>query len=197
MANYVYNMVVCRAEVLEQYFIDSNPFGDNSPIDSPYITFNRLFSVRSLQDYHVQYGAYIYYGNGCSWKKRADGLYEIKFCTRWEYPIRAIIRAVELAHDTIWYAVEENHIYVSKFYWDEGVKEDVCLLDEDELDDWADKNIGHERDISDDDDEVWHYLSEVETVWRNWPSSDHYKRYLDVAAFRVELSFKNRFRGDE
>ena len=33
------------------------------------------------------------------------------------------MKAIEIAHDTEWYAVEENYIYVSHFYWDDGVKE--------------------------------------------------------------------------
>ena len=43
MANYICNRVICRKEILDDYFIDYDPFGDNTPLDHPYISFNKLF----------------------------------------------------------------------------------------------------------------------------------------------------------
>ena len=191
MSNYVWNKVVCRKDVLEQFLIDPEPFGDGRRMVPPYISFNKLFGVNSLNEYSELYGTHIYYGYGDSWDKRDDGLYEVKFATRWEYPIRAILRILELAHDTLWLAMEENHIYVSKFYWSGGVKEDILFIDEDDVYRWADEKLGADRCLKDCDDEVWYYLPIAKGMWRNWPSSDHFSRYLDVSAVHVKHPFSD------
>lgn len=188
MSNYVWHKVLCRKEVLERYFIDVDPLGDGTPVEQPYLSFNKLFGVKSLNEYSDNYGVHIYYGYGCSWEMKPDGFCEAKFCTRWEYPIRAIIRTIELSHDTVWLAVEENRIYVSKFYWSDGVKEDVLNI-EDGFDEWLDKNMEYDDSLEDPDDGVWHYLPTANGNWRNWPSSDNFSRYLDVAAVNVDTSF--------
>ena len=130
MSNYVWHRVICRKEILDLYFIDTDPLGDGTPVEQPYISFNKLFGVKSLNEYSEKYGVHISYGYGCSWAIQPDGSCDIKFCTRWQYPIRAIIRALELSHDIVWFAVEENHIYASKFYWNNGVKEDVMFIED-------------------------------------------------------------------
>ena len=185
MANYVYNRVICSKEVLEQYFIDPDPFGDGIPLDHPYISFNRLFGVKHLGEYHDKYGVYIYYGNSFSYSELADGSYEIKFCTRWEYPIRAILRVLELSHDTQWFALEENHVYVSRFYWAGEIKEDVMVI-ADEFDHWLDENMEFDDSLEDPDDGVWYFLPTAKGTWQNWESTDHFARYLDVAVVDIQ-----------
>jgi hypothetical protein len=186
MSNYVWHKVVCQKEILEKYFIDTDPFGDGTLVEPPYVSFNQLFGVRSLNEYSDKYGVYISYGYSFSWNLQSDGLCEIKFCTRWEYPIRAIIRTLELSHNTVWFAVEENHVYVSKFYWSDGIKEDVILLGE-EFDRWLDVNMAFDDSLEDPDDGVWYYLPTSTGTWQNWESNDGFARYLDVAAVHVEL----------
>lgn len=178
MANYVWHKVVCRKEVLEQYFIDSNPFGDVVQIEPPYISFNRLFGVKSINEYVEKYRIGIYYGYGFSWEEQLNGMCEVKFCTRWEYPIRAIIRLLEVADDALWFASEENHIYVSKFYWDERVKEDILFIT-DGYDRWIDKNMEFECSLEAWDSGVWYYLSTVKDVWQNRENTDdlHNQKY--------------------
>jgi len=119
----------------------------------------------------------------------------MKFCTRWEYPIRAIIRALEVSKDTIWFAVEENHIYVSKFYWHKGMREDVFLL-ENEFDQWLEENMDFEDSLEDPDDGVWHFLPTASGKWQNWPSPDNYSRYLDIAAVKVDMPFFDHSGGE-
>ena len=51
MSNYVWHKVICRKEVLDQYFIGSDPFGDGRLMDHYYISFNKLFGVKSLNEY--------------------------------------------------------------------------------------------------------------------------------------------------
>lgn len=189
MSNYVWNKVVCPKNILDKYFIDPDPFGDGIPLEHPYISFNKLFDVKSLNEYSDKIGVHISYGYSFSWDEQEDGLYEIKFCTRWQYPIKAIIRTVELSHDTVWYAVEENHIYVSKFYWDSGVKEDVLFI-EDDFDKWLDKNMDYYFSLEDPDDGVWHFLSCAAEQWRNWESADGFARYNDVSAVNVSYPFR-------
>lgn len=191
MANYVSNKVICSKDVLYKYFIDFNPFNDEVPLNEPYITFNKLFGVKSLNEYSEKYGVIIYYGFSFSYKERPDGLYEVKFCTRWKYPILAIIRLLELSHEVQWYAVEENCIYVSKFYWKNGVKEDVKKLElVKEYEDWREKNKDFEDTLEDWDDWVWYYLEDSKTNWINWESSDNFDRYLDKSVYNVNLPFK-------
>lgn len=193
MSNYVWHKVICRKQVLNQYFIDPDPFGDGTPLKQPYISFNRLFGVKSLNEYSEKYGVHISYSFSFSWEEQPDGLYEIKFCTRWEYPIRAILRALELAHDTIWFAVEENHIYASKFYWADGVKEDVLFI-ENGFDQWLDENDEFDNSPKDPDDGVWYYLPTATGTWQSWESTDGYARYLDVAAVHVECPIVSQMR---
>lgn len=186
MSNYVWHRVICRKEILDLYFIDTDPLGDGTPVEQPYISFNKLFGVKSLNEYSEKYGVHISYGYGCSWAIQPDGSCDIKFCTRWQYPIRAIIRALELSHDIVWFAVEENHIYASKFYWNNGVKEDVMFI-EDGFDDWLNENMEFDDSLEDPDEGVWYYLPKATGTWQNWESADGFARYLDVAAVHVEL----------
>ena len=192
MSNYVWNKVVCRKDILDQYFIDHDPFGNGSPVNSPYVSFNRLFSVKSLDAYSEKYGVRISYGEGFSWDERPDGLYEVKFCTRWEYPIRAIVRTLELAHDTLWYAFEENRIYVSCFYWADCVKEKILFI-EDEFWQWHFDNLDYDDSIEEPDDGVWHFLPTATGTWQNWESRDGFSRYLDKAAIDAGEQLRREF----
>lgn len=115
MANYVSNKVVCSKDFLDTYLFDFFPCGPDNPMSEPYISFNKLFGLRSLSEYQEKIGVHIYYGFDFSWAKRDDGRYEVKFCTRWEYPIQAILKALELSHEVEWFAVEESCVFVSKF----------------------------------------------------------------------------------
>ena len=82
MANYVSNMVVCSKAFYEKYFFDTNPFGDENVSEyikkHPYITFNKLYGVNSLNEYEDKYGVYIYYGYGHTIKDIGNNLVEIK-----------------------------------------------------------------------------------------------------------------------
>ena len=62
MANYVVNKIVCTEEILNEYFIDYYPIEQNEKLEEPYISFNKLFGVKSLNEYAQKYGEYIYYG---------------------------------------------------------------------------------------------------------------------------------------
>ena len=185
MANYVVNRVICRKETLDRYFLDCDPFGDGKAIPRPYITFNRLFDAKSLDEYSEKYGVTIAYNWSFLWNELSNGLYEIKFCTRWEYPIRAILRTLEVSHVTVWFACEENHIYVSKFYWSGGVKEDVLHIENDYYE-WEEKNPLLFDTLEDGDDDVWYFLQGYKGTWKNWESHDGFKRYLDTSAINVK-----------
>ena len=119
MSNYVANKIICKKKFYEKFFLDLNAFGDVELDDyiktTPYITFNKLYNVKSINEYRDKYGTYIYYGFGHSVKELNNDLVEIKFQTSKYYPICAIKKAIELDNSIVWYAVEENLIYISKF----------------------------------------------------------------------------------
>lgn len=69
MSNYVVNKIVCTEKILNEYFIDYYPIDENEKLDEPYISFNKLFGVKSLNKYDEKYGESIYYGWGFLTKK--------------------------------------------------------------------------------------------------------------------------------
>ncbi|MCK1238887.1 hypothetical protein MX111_05495 [Streptococcus uberis] len=164
MANYVYQQVICTEDFLKNYLLDYYPLGKTEKMEFPYITFNKLVGVKSLNEYAQNSGAYIYYGYGFSYKKRSDGRIIVKFATRWKYPIRAIQRAVKLDRTVEWYAMEENGIYISKFYYHRGLMEDIALLTDD-FDEWSDKMYDFEEKLSDHDHLIWYYLLKNKLKW--------------------------------
>ena len=176
MSNYVWSKIICSQEVFDKIVMDS-PTNPSHSI----ISFHKILGV----DYDDREARNVLV------VKNADDTYELKYCHRWFYPITCITRLIETFHDVVWYLVEENHIYVSKFYWDNGVKEDVMDI-EYQYYDWLDENpiFGDDLDFSDDD--VWYFLKTLKENWINWESTDNYARYLDIAAYDVDYPFKNR-----
>lgn len=191
MANYVYNRVVCTKAFFEEFFLDYKPFDEKNIPDSPYITFHKLFGLPSFYDYDLNYSTSIYNGFGFHWCDLFDGKVEIKFCTRWEYPIEVIIKALELGQNQIeWFACEENHVYISKFQWSTaGVEEFVYLLDDDYWD-RVDKNEGFLGKLIGNiacDDEVW-YLPLHNDAWKKRPDQDINSRYRGKDAYHADTS---------
>ena len=176
MSNYVWSKIICNQEVFDKIVMDS-PTNPSHSI----ISFHKILGV----DYDDREARNVLVA------KIADDTYELKYCQRWCYPITCITRLIENFHDVIWYLVEENHIYVSKFYWDNGVKEDIMDI-EYQYYDWLDENpiFGDALDFSDDD--VWYFLKTLKENWINWESTDNFARYLDIAAYDVDYPFKNR-----
>ncbi|KXT77148.1 hypothetical protein STRDD11_02701 [Streptococcus sp. DD11] len=166
MANYVYQQVICSKDFLEKYFLDFYPIQKEERMDPPYISFNRLMGVVDLEEYYEKYGQYIYYGYGFSYKEQADGRYLVKFATRHDYPIAAIRQAVNLEHTIEWYAIEECCIYISKFYWNDGVKELIQVVGNlSTFVDWVEENYEFDEGLSDEDHIFWYYLQEHGGAW--------------------------------
>ena len=156
------------------------------------MSFNKLFGVDSLDEYQGKIGTIISYSHGFSVVCRSDDKCVVKFQTRTYYPIKAIIKAIELSHEVEWYAVEENYIYISKFHWDNHVREDVLLLDE-EYSDWSMKNIDYDDAVFEENEAdcgVWYYLRYNKHGWREWKSDDNFSRYESVAN-EVKYPFSN------
>lgn len=176
MANYVYNKIICTKEVLNKYFLDDEPFEENKKVDEPYITFNKLFNTKLDEKYSEQYGECIYYGDGFEYNDLEDGNVEIFFNTRWRYPIKAIERALKLCkNNIIWYAVEENLIYVSKFYWDnEIIEETLYLEDSAEFEKFNEDNSEPASDFW-----IWEYKPEEKEGWNIWKCNDFVERYFE------------------
>lgn len=175
MANYVWNKVICNEQTLNKYFIDYTPI-DDEVMDKTYITFNKIIGVKSLHEYSEKVGTTIYYGYGFSYRSMGNSICEIMFCTRWKYPIQAIKKLLEISNETVWYLVEENYRYISKFYWDNGVKEKIMPLKED-FDEWLEENQDVYINLEDYDTDVWYYLQETSKNWMNWENDDDFKRY--------------------
>lgn len=176
MANYVYNKIICTKEILSKYFLDDKPFEESKKLTKPYITFNKLFNTKIDENYSETYGEYIYYGEGFEYNELEDGNVEILFNTRWRYPIKAIEKALELCkNDIIWYAIEENLIYISKFYWNNKVVEETLYL-ENRIDF---EKFNKENENPDTNFWIWNYNPESKEGWKIWECSDFNKRYFE------------------
>ncbi|MGT2715873.1 hypothetical protein [Streptococcus respiraculi] len=176
MDNYIYQQVICSRDFLEQYFIDYYPTYEDKCLDPPYISFNRLMRVSNLVEYQEKYGEYIYYGYGFSYREISDGKYIVKFATKREYPIAAINQAIAIDSTIEWYAVEENCSYISKFYWNHGVKEAIELL----MDDffiWIEKHYELDDSLSDEDHIAWYYLQNRKAFWIPFPDDLNLPRF--------------------
>lgn len=157
MANYVYQQVICSKYFFETYFLDHYPI-DEKRIDPQYISFNKLVGVKNI-------GEYIYYGYGFTHKIRSDGLLVLKFATKRDVPIATIRAAIQLDHGLDWYAIEENCVYVSRFYWNHGVQEEMYLLDDDDFGRRVEARYEFEEGLADSDHIVWYYLLENKINW--------------------------------
>ena len=172
MSNYVWSRIICGVDTLEDIII-----GDPTNILHSYISFKRL----QIDDDDTR---------NVLVNKLTDNSYELKYCQRWFYPITAIIRLIEKHHDVIWYLVEENHLYVSKFYWDNSVKEDIMDIEQDYYV-WLDKYPTFDELLDYSDDDVWYFLETIKEKWVNWDSQDSFSRYLNTAVYKIEKPFKN------
>jgi len=62
MSNYIWHRVTCQKKALNQFLIDTDPLGDGTPVEQPYISFNKLFGVKSLDEYSEKYGVHFIMG---------------------------------------------------------------------------------------------------------------------------------------
>ena len=181
MANFVWNKVICDKEFLDEYFVDYYPLGQGRKLEEPYISFNKLFGVKSLDEYE-EIGEHIYYGFDFDYTEISAGKIEVKFCTKTMYPIEAIKKAIEISHQIEWYAVEENFIYVSRFSWQDGVKEDVTDIAIG-YDQWLEDNMEFDISLEAYDCGLWNYLKTVKKRGQRWESDDGFNRYKVAAVY--------------
>lgn len=90
------------------------------------------------------------YGYGFSYKDLTNARVALKFATKSDYPIEAIHQVLTLDHSIEWYAVGENNLYVSRFYWEQGVQERIALLG-DEFHVWSEGQQVIEDELSCED----------------------------------------------
>lgn len=187
MANYVANRIVCTKIFFEDYLLDPYSLGQKDfqyCKDHKYISFNKLFGdVRDIDEYREKYGRSIYYGDFYTINDLSDGKVEIKFKTRWKYPISAILKAIEIDHSIVWYASEESIIYISKFLYANGqVIEKTLYIEDEDFGNWYDivvDNTGFYDKLDLADDVVWHYNYEARKDWNTWESDNLIQRYKD------------------
>ena len=178
MSYSVYNKVICSENFLKNYLIDPYPLGKDEKVSSEYLSFNRICGAKDIDEYSDKYGAYMYYGRGHSYKRLEDGNFEVLFATYDWYPICAIVKAIEIDHNVIWYAVGEEIIYMSKFSWDgKKVIEMTYDLESDDYCEWEDANWDQLKDLDDCDCIAWHYDTEKYDMWVCWDSDDLIERY--------------------
>lgn len=180
MANYVSNKVLCSKSFFYKYFLDSYSLGEESYEychKNKYISFNKLFGVKDVNEYYDKYGEYIYYGFFYEFKEISNELVELKFKTKHYYPISAIVKAIEIDHNVVWNCVEENIIYISKFSWKQnGIIEETLNIENDEFYDWY--NNCNIKETSLVDNTVWYYESK-NNEWIIWKCNDLIARYKD------------------
>lgn len=193
MANYVANKVICTKSFFYKYLLDPCSLGEDDYEyckKHKYISFNKLVNVNDINEYYQKYGTYIDYGYFYTLKEIENNLVEVKFKTRWYYPISAILKAIELEHDIIWYCVEENCIYISKFLWkNNNVLEEVLDINADEFD-----NFYNKYNIKCDglaDDIIW-YFKPKNNIWTIWQCDDLIKKYKNNYPFKEYYKWLNK-----
>ena len=192
MANYVYNMIICPIEAFYRYFHDNEPFGDGK--QTIFVSFNKLFDVQNVGEYIDKIGTPISYGNGVSFTWQSTNRCVLKFQTRNNYPIEAIIKAIELSHDIEWFSVEENQIYVSKFSWKGDHVKEYVLHIENEYDTWITKYTDFDDALFEDNEAdcgVWYFLRYCKNEWREWQSEDGFSRYRNFRAYEIKYPFSD------
>lgn len=189
MSNNVNNMIICPKIEFFRLFYDCEPYSTTEHV--PNISFNKLFGVGSVDEYYNTIGIPISYGWGFSYISRHDNKCVIKFQTKSFYPIEAIIKAIKLSHDIEWFVVEENCSYVSKFYWDEKVREAVLYIEK-AYSDWYERHLDFEDALFDENESdcgVWYFLKYYKGEWKQWPSDDNFIRYKNNYAHNVKYPF--------
>lgn len=220
MANYVSNKIICSEKFFNDYFIDHYYIGEETKEVEPYISFDKLV-VDTFSKHDWSNGGPIYYGYGWEYQKKAEGLIELKLQTKYFYPIKAIVKAINLDNSIKWYCVQDNYIYLSKFTYDfynKKVKEEIIFLDEHFenylgyiLDNGLNKTLNYA------DDEIWYYSFKPINKWVEWetrsdndllerygkemyPSTDalltyrnELKSILDIKAERLVEKYKDLF----
>lgn len=187
MANYVYHRVICDGNTLQRWLLDDAPFGEKWKKQS--LSFNRLFNLSTVEEYTEKVGLAISYGLSTSVVKTGDDQYVLKFVTRWAYPIEAIKKLLEVSHETVWQAIEENCVFLSCFYWHDGVREKVKYY-YDNANLWEDEreheDPGYWDRFEDPDYWIWEYVDISREPWVEWPDEDGFHRY-DKAIIDVVL----------
>ena len=195
MSNYVYNRIVCDLSALRTWLLDDDPFG-KGPEKIPKISFNKLFDVRTVDEYCEKVGVAISYGFGTEWTHLQDDRVEVKFVTRWCYPIEAIVKLISLSHETLWYAIEENCCCESCFYWDGDVREKVRDIN-DGAHEWYEEHENKDPDYWDrfeePDNYIWEYCSQAKEPWVEWPSTDGFQRYQQKSQYFSQHKNRERY----
>lgn len=161
MSNFVSNRIICKKDFLKKYLYDENPAGVLQQSISPIakLSFNHLFSMSTIDEYKAVHGTTIAYDYGVGCMEMDPDFVDIRFQTEKCYPIRAILKAIELDHSIIWMCVEDNYQYISIFQWSSDI-DDVKEYIVDLLN--SDKYAAHIEEIGSMtihswDEGLWHY----------------------------------------
>lgn len=195
MANYVYNRIVAPKSFIMKYIYDTNPFGEdfakrfleNNKENNWYsISFNKLYGCNDIDMYHeITKCTTIDYGSGFEINDLEDGMCEVLFDTRWNYPIMAIIKACELSTGSLtWYAIEENEIYFSEFKMinNEIIEKTLFIEDVEDYVNWSNTlwdEVHAQETFVYPSFWIWGYKPETKNWWKVWPCNDLVGKYLN------------------
>ncbi len=200
MSNFVWHRLICHRNVTEELFSDSAFCIRCGSCELPGISFRRvydLFHVDPETDLISGRDSYIANDQGISVHFVSEELCELMFLTRNFYPVFVIFKTLEMFHDTIWYAVEENCVYVSKFIWETDQLVEYAVYIEKEYGKWLESNFDYALSVQNPDSDVWHFMENGRMKWKPWDNRDPVETYSNFMADDVCRFFRRDFMVDE
>jgi hypothetical protein len=191
MANYIWNKLLLKRTAFNETGIGS------SSISEPFINSFRCFfescldGSKDLCDFGRDGG--IAYDQDISCVPLNNEFYEIMFATRTFYPVFAIVKTIEQFHYSVWYAVEENAVYVSKFCLEDCQLREYAAYIEEDHGIWLEQNFDYAANVAEPDCDVWHYMNERKLEWKRWDNRDIFKKYATYTAADVGELFREDF----
>ena len=169
-ADTIYNRVICTGAFFQKWLLDDTAEDE----ETSSISFQKLLSRNDELE------AYNDVPRNYSINSLENGFVELKFTTRWFYPIQAICSALETEHDLTWYAAGDNYDYVSKFVWNnKAVEEYVLFLKRSAFEIWVKERMDwiKKQRYEPFESLVWLYRPEEVQKWKGPVPGDLFVRY--------------------
>lgn len=192
MSNFVSNRIICSKEVYQKYLEDHYSFGKYT--SRPYISFRKILNDDLLRECDEH--PYTAFGKEII---ESNGMIDLRFQTRSNFPIRSIAELLAMEHQVIWYVAEDNRLFVTRFTFNDGIAEEIRLLDsESDFEEYMDLYCGSDgcedlsESLSEADDIVWHFQPEKKKGWVRMCKRDIISLY-EGSAFNAALSIYKDF----
>ena len=198
MSNFVWHRVICRRNVIDAFFLDSSSScsSDGGSDDLPVISFKRVYDYYHVDpetDLNSGRDSYVATDQGISVHSVSEEMCELMFISRNFYPIFVIFKTLEMFHDTVWYAVEENAVYVSKFIWENDQFMEYVFHIEEKYGKWLERNFDYAMSIQNPDSDIWHFMKNSHINWNLWNNRDPVEQYSNFMADDVCKFFRRDF----